>query len=116
MRYEAKHRYFKQIAKVIGNFKNIAKTVAQRHQRYMCYVLSNPLDYLSSEQVLGPVVSCHKSSLEYEAEIIAACPTVDSNSTIQRYYDSVLNCMFVSRFPASSEFLDGTLNFHSIVL
>ena len=85
MRYEAKHRYFKQIAKVIGNFKNIAKTVAHRHQRYMCYVLSNPSSYLRSDQVLGPVVSCHISSLEYEAEIIAACPTVNSSSSIQRY-------------------------------
>ncbi len=98
MRCEAKHRYFKQIAKVIGNFKNIAKTVAQRHQRYMCYVLSNPSDYLKSEQVLGPVVSLQLSSLEYEAEIIASCPTVKTNSTIQRY-DSALHvhvCLYVS--------------------
>ena len=95
MRYEAKHRYFKQIAKVIGNFKNIAKTVAQRHQRYMCYVLSNPSDYLQSEQVLGPVVSLQLSSLEYEA---ASCLTVKTNSTIQRY-DIALHvhvCLYVS--------------------
>ena len=85
MRYEAKHWYFKQIAEVTGNLNNIAKTVAQRHQRYMCYVLSNLSDYLRSEQVLGPVVSLHISSLEYEAEIIAVCPTVSSDSTIQRY-------------------------------
>lgn len=89
MRYEAKHRYFKQIAKVVNNFKNVAKTVVQCLQRYMCYVLSDPSDYLKSEQVLGPVVSLHISSLEYEAEIIAACPTVNTISTIQRY-DSVL--------------------------
>ena len=33
MRYEAKHKYFKGIANVIGNFKNVEKTVAFRHQR-----------------------------------------------------------------------------------
>lgn len=37
MRYEAKNKYFKKIAVSLGNFKNIGKTVATRHQRYMCY-------------------------------------------------------------------------------
>ena len=32
MRYEAKHHYFKQNARVTGNFINIAKTLAVRHQ------------------------------------------------------------------------------------
>ena len=54
MRFEAKHRYFKQVAKVIGNFKNIAKTLASRHQRYMCYVLSSPGRFLQDELEVGP--------------------------------------------------------------
>lgn len=40
MRYEAKHKYFKRIANVIGNFKNVEKTVAFRHQRMMCYKMT----------------------------------------------------------------------------
>ena len=40
MRFEGKHRYFKKMAQTLGNFKNIAKTVAIRHQRYMCYKLT----------------------------------------------------------------------------
>ena len=40
MRYEAKNGYFKSIAQSIGNFKNIAKTVATRHQRRCCYQLA----------------------------------------------------------------------------
>ena len=40
MRFEGKHRYFKKTAQTLGSFKNIAKTVAIRHQRYMCYKLS----------------------------------------------------------------------------
>ena len=39
MRFEAKHSYFKHIARVIGNFKNIPKTMALRHQHFMCYQL-----------------------------------------------------------------------------
>ena len=41
MRFEAKHSYFKHLARVVGNFKNIAKTLAHRHQHYMCYQLMN---------------------------------------------------------------------------
>ena len=39
MRFEAKHSYFKHIARVIGNFKNIPKTMALWHQHFMCYQL-----------------------------------------------------------------------------
>lgn len=40
MRFEAKHKYFKKVGQKIGNFKNIAKTVATRHQRFSCYNLA----------------------------------------------------------------------------
>ena len=39
MRFEAKNSYFKEMAHVIGNYKNIAKTLALRHQRLSCYYL-----------------------------------------------------------------------------
>ena len=54
MRFEAKHRYFKQVAKVIGNFKNIAKTLAYRHQRRMCYILSQPHLVFQDRVEAGP--------------------------------------------------------------
>ena len=37
MRYEAKHSYFKDLAQKIKNFKNISKSLAERHQRLVCY-------------------------------------------------------------------------------
>ncbi len=37
MRYEAKHNYLKKLARSIGNFINIAWTVAIRHQQWQCY-------------------------------------------------------------------------------
>ena len=41
MRYEAKHSYFKRLAKNAWNFQNIGKTLASRHQRLMCYYLNS---------------------------------------------------------------------------
>ena len=38
MRYEAKHQYFKRLAGFMGNFTNVAYTLAERHQAQMCYV------------------------------------------------------------------------------
>lgn len=40
MRYEAKHRYFKKIAMNMGNFTNVALTLAERHQMQSCYFMS----------------------------------------------------------------------------
>ena len=42
MRFEAKHSYFKSLAHRVKCFKNIQKTLADRHQHLMCYHLSNP--------------------------------------------------------------------------
>ena len=39
------------------NFKNITKSVACRHQRHMCYVLSNPSVFLKDIIESGPGVS-----------------------------------------------------------
>lgn len=46
MRYEAKHSFFKHIANVVRNFRNIPKTLAFRHQHYMCYQMLEPSRYL----------------------------------------------------------------------
>ena len=48
MRYEAKHSHLKQLARVIHNFKNIAKTLANRYQGYMCLQLLDKDTFLQS--------------------------------------------------------------------
>ena len=53
MRYEAKNKYFKKIATSIGNFKNIGKTDASRHQRYMCYRMTCTEHFFGVETVYG---------------------------------------------------------------
>ena len=37
MRYEAKHSYFKDVAQKTKCFKNIPKSLAERHQSLLCY-------------------------------------------------------------------------------
>ena len=52
MRMEAKHNWFKKIAQ-IGNFKNIALSLARRHQRLMCLYL-NQEDFFGNHPIHGP--------------------------------------------------------------
>lgn len=53
MRYEAKNKYFKKIAGVLGNFKNIEKTVAHRHQRAMCHKMTCTPNFLDGGVAYG---------------------------------------------------------------
>lgn len=48
MRYEAKHRYFKKIAMNMGNYTNVALTLAERHQLQACYFMSEKDKYHSN--------------------------------------------------------------------
>lgn len=41
LRFEAKHQYFKTVATVLGNFKNISKTFARWHQFRQCWEQSD---------------------------------------------------------------------------
>ena len=41
MRYEAKHQYFKQLARSMGNYINICHSLAIRHQSLQCYLLQS---------------------------------------------------------------------------
>ena len=54
MRFEAKHNYFKTLAQGMYNFKNICKSLAQRHQRFQCYWLSHEGGFLRSSLEVGP--------------------------------------------------------------
>ena len=51
MRYEAKLKLCKQVAK-FGNFKNICLSVAQKHERWLCYQLQGSF-YLTEEPLVG---------------------------------------------------------------
>ena len=53
-----KKSYFKQIAHVVGNFKNIAKTVAVRHQHLNGYHLLDNNLFLGSVITTGKGTGC----------------------------------------------------------
>ncbi|XP_046848487.1 DNA polymerase zeta catalytic subunit-like isoform X2 [Xenia sp. Carnegie-2017] len=43
MRYEAKHSYFKRLASYLGDFTNVALSLAERHQTRSCYLGNQPI-------------------------------------------------------------------------
>ncbi len=54
-RFEAKHKYFKHLANVLGNFINICFSLALRHQLRQCYLSLNSILTLPGEDVeIGP--------------------------------------------------------------
>ena len=54
MRFESKHNYFKQLAHRVGCFKNIPKTMAQRHQEFLCYHLNCDNSPFAKNTMIGP--------------------------------------------------------------
>lgn len=54
MRYEAKHSFLKQMAHAVKNFKNIPKSLANHHQKFMSYQMADSSTYLTSEDLYGP--------------------------------------------------------------
>ena len=57
MRYEARNKFFKKTAQIVGNFRNIEKTVATRHQRYMCYKMTCCTSFLGGNNDFGPGIT-----------------------------------------------------------
>ena len=64
MRFEARHRYFKRLAVQLGNFINVAYSLAMRHQRLKCYH------------------SLEKTTIEGEEVEIGQCKLVKSESVV----------------------------------
>jgi len=57
-RFEAKHKYFKHLANILGNFKNICYSLALRHQLYQCYLNLNS-SIFEDEIEVGPGKLCN---------------------------------------------------------
>lgn len=55
MRFESKHNYFKDLAHRVKNFKNIPKTMAERHQEAHCFHMRRSLGaQLGKNTLVGP--------------------------------------------------------------
>jgi hypothetical protein len=59
-RFEGKHKFFKHLCNVIGNYTNVCYSLALRHQLYQCYL---SLSTFSNKMEVGPgiqmIVSCY---------------------------------------------------------
>ena len=53
MRFESKHNYFKDLAHRVKSFKNIPKTMAERHQEALCYHMRST-SHLGKNTHVGP--------------------------------------------------------------
>ena len=51
MRYEAKHQYFKHLAKTMGNYINICHSLAMRHQCLQAYLLASDSTIRETQEV-----------------------------------------------------------------
>ena len=83
MRYEAKLHFFKQAAH-IGNFKNIALTLAHRQQRWACYENASSV-IVVSESEFGPGPSPNVLMSESESRkttIISLLPDISMETTV----------------------------------
>lgn len=85
MRQEAKLSFFKR-ASHLGNFKNIACTLARRHQRWMCYQSASGF-FLNSPCECGPGPLPQELSAEpiaLQTMLKTVLPFVDSSTLIFR--------------------------------
>ena len=101
MRYEGKHNYFKDMAHRVKCFKNIPKTMADRHQGMLCYHL-NSGGHFAKNIMTGPGVAINVlliikftliytastveiSSLPYKEQVLGKLPNCTEESIITRY-------------------------------
>lgn len=91
MRFEGKHKVFKKIVHDTHNFKNVLKTMAERHQKMMAF-------YLSSPRFFKPPVQTSK----VESIFVESLPT-DTHALILSITDSR------SVYATKQATIDGTL-------
>lgn len=63
MRFEARHNYFKKLARTLGNFKNLCSTLANRYQQLQCYLSINKSVFYGPDLEVGPSESLDASSV-----------------------------------------------------
>ena len=76
MRFESKHSYFKKCLQHCQNFKNITKTLSERHQQLQAYMASGSL--LTATIIYDKAIPFHPTL--YSAEIISSLHSFGLNS------------------------------------
>ena len=105
MRFEAKHQCFKKLASADRNFKNVALTMAKRHQLRQCWGLIS-VDFFSEANMCTGEISllfrdlleCQKSQLlayfrlsqDSSTEILWKCSTLTHEGIYYKIHDVVI--------------------------
>ncbi|XP_042630364.1 uncharacterized protein LOC109063425 isoform X1 [Cyprinus carpio] len=86
MRFEGKHKFFKQVIRDTKNFKNVTQTLPVRHQRLMAYYVDSPSFFkpsIQTEKVRGTLTSTFPDNVqEFLRQRYAVQNTVLSASSV----------------------------------
>lgn len=85
MRQESKLSFVKRASRR-SNFKNVAKTVAKKHQLWQCYKLHSEHPYLHTAFESSPKKTMYKLQVEAEhirKEILTLFPTMNDDSMVE---------------------------------
>jgi len=76
LRFESKHTFFKRVARVIRNFKNILLSLTMKHELLQCYLRSGA-DFRSLVEVFGASDLCLQTyAASIQNAIRSVCPNV----------------------------------------
>jgi len=83
MRFEAKHNYFKKLSVRINNFKNIAYSLARRHQALQAYLLqSSAGNFLRMSLEVGPGRKTNVLESGFMDQLQELYPQISEESTL----------------------------------
>lgn len=89
MRYESKHKYFKNISNNAKNYHNLCKTLATRHQQYFVTLLEQPIKY---NVTLGKLK-------EIFIELLAVFEDITNISQLHNHTTTYVNCISIHYRP-----------------
>lgn len=89
MRYESKHKYFKNIINNAKNYHNLCKTLATRHQQYFVTLLEQPIKY---NVTLGKLK-------EIFIELLAVFEDITNISQLHNHTTTYVNCISIHYRP-----------------
>ncbi len=106
MRFESKHQYFKQLAGVVRNFRNIAFTLAKRHQLRQCWEFAASNNFMKDSVecsgecsiYFGNLPECQRRKLlnyvgltnARQSEILWKCNMLSRDSVTFKLHDVIL--------------------------
>lgn len=83
MRFEGQHKLFKKLSSAMGNFINVAKSLAQRHQEYQCYHQLNKDNFFNEKASVGSTNSKCVADLCYRNKLMEKIPALAEDQCVE---------------------------------